>query len=53
MSTNQNELIEQLCIRMEIMRHILKKFGVEHISKEIKKFTGNKYITANTYRIQA
>ena len=25
-------------------------FGVEHIPKEIKKFTGNKYITANVLR---
>ena len=28
-------------------------FGVEHISKEIKKFIGNKNITTNIYRIQA
>ena len=28
-------------------------FGVEHIPKEIRKFTGNKNIIANTYRIQA
>ena len=28
-------------------------FGVEHISKEIEKFIGNKNITTNIYRIQA
>ena len=28
-------------------------FGVEHIPKEIKKFLGNKSITANIFRIQA
>ena len=28
-------------------------FGVEHISKEIKKFIGNKNIKVNIYRIQA
>ena len=27
--------------------------GVEHIPKEIKKFTGNKNITINVFRIQA
>ena len=27
-------------------------FGVEHISKEIKKFIGNKNIITNIYRIQ-
>ena len=27
-------------------------FGVEHVPKEIKKFTGNKNIIANIYRIQ-
>ena len=28
-------------------------FGVEHISKEIKKFINNKSIIANIFRIQA
>ena len=28
-------------------------FGVEHVSKEIKKFIGNKNIITNIYRIQA
>ena len=28
-------------------------FEVEHIPKEIKKFTGNKNIRMNVYRIQA
>ena len=28
-------------------------FEVEHISKEIKKFIGNKNITTNRYKIQA
>ena len=28
-------------------------FGVEHITKEIKKFVGNKNIIANIYRIKA
>ena len=27
--------------------------GVEHVPKEIKKFTGNKNIITNIYRIQA
>ena len=28
-------------------------FGVEHISKEIRRFIGNKNIISNSYRIQA
>ena len=28
-------------------------FGVEHISKEIKKFIGNNYIQTNIFRTQA
>ena len=28
-------------------------FGVEHIPKEIKKFSGNKNVISNIYRIQA
>ena len=28
-------------------------FGVEHIPEEIKKFTGNRNIKANIYRVQA
>ena len=28
-------------------------FGVEHIPKEIKKFSGNKNIISNIYRMQA
>ena len=28
-------------------------FGTDYISKEIKKFRGNKIITTNIYRIQA
>ena len=28
-------------------------FGVEHITKELKKVIGNKIITAYTFRIQA
>ena len=28
-------------------------FGVEHIPKEIRKFTGNKNVKTNIYRIQA
>ena len=28
-------------------------FGIEHISKEIKKFIGNKNMITNIYRIQA
>ena len=28
-------------------------FGVEHIPKEIKQFSGNKNIISNIYRIQA
>ena len=30
-----------------------ERLGVEYISKEIKKFRGNKDITINTYRIDA
>ena len=30
-----------------------ESFGVEHIPKEIIKFIGKKYITANIYRVQA
>ena len=33
--------------------HSLTNFAVEHISKEIRKFIGNKNITTNTYRIEA
>ena len=29
------------------------RFGVEYIPKEVKKFIGNKKITANIYQIQA
>ena len=28
-------------------------FGVEHITKEIKKFIGNKNIITNNYRLQS
>ena len=31
----------------------LDSFGVEHISKEIRKFIGNKNVKTNIYRIQA
>ena len=30
-----------------------QSFGVEHVSKEIKKFIGHKDIKTNTFRIQA
>ena len=30
----------------------MDSFGVEHISKEIRKFIGNKYIITNVYRAQ-
>ena len=30
-----------------------ERVGVEYISKEIKKFRGNKNITINTYRVDA
>ena len=29
------------------------RFGVEHITKEVRKFIGNKNITTNVYRTQA
>ena len=32
---------------------ILESFGVENIPKEIKSFTGKKYIITNIYRMQA
>ena len=35
------------------MRIYFYSFGVEDISKEIKKFLRNKYIKTNIYRIQA
>ena len=31
----------------------LDSFGVEHISKEIRKFIGNKSVITNIYRMQA
>ena len=31
----------------------IDSFGVEHIPKEIEKYTGNKNIVTNIYRIQA
>ena len=48
-------------MNMQILVHIgllyfvvyFDSFGVEHIPEEIKKFTGNKNIKANIYRVQA
>ena len=34
-------------------RTYFDNFGIEHISKEIKKSIGNIHITTNIYRIQA
>ena len=32
---------------------ILDNFDVEHVSKELKEFTGNKNIKVNIFRVQA
>ena len=36
-----------------MMQHTSNILEVQHISKEIKKFIGNKKITTNVFRIQA
>ena len=41
-----------LCINDDSFGHI-ENFGVEHIRKEMKEFTGNKNIITNIFRIQA
>ena len=41
-----------LCINDDSFGHI-ENFGVEHIRKEMKEFTGNKNIITNTFRTQA
>ena len=38
---------------MVIIQYFFDNFGVEHTSKEIKKFIGNKNIKTNIHRIQA
>ena len=43
--------IALFCNRNEIV--YFDSFGVEHVSKEIKKFMGNKNITANIFRVRA
>ena len=43
--------IALFCNRNEIV--YFDSFGVEHIPEEIKKFVGNKNITANIFRVQA
>lgn len=50
MSTNQCNLIDLMFMLKMLQQH---SFGAEKILKEIKKFTGNKIIQANIYRIQA
>ena len=35
------------------MKSYFDSFGLKHIPKEIKKFSGNKNIITNIYRIQA
>ena len=39
------------CKRSEIV--YFDSFGVEHVTKEIKEFIGNKNIKANIFRVQA
>ena len=39
------------CKRNEVA--CFDSFGVEHVSKEIKEFIGNKNIKANIFRVQA
>ena len=39
------------CKKTEIV--YFDSFGIEHIPEEIKKFSGNKNIKANIYRVQA
>ena len=51
-STNQSELIDQLCMFMVLMWHF-DSLGVEHVPKIVEKLIGNKNITENIYRIQA
>ena len=41
-----------LCVNAKSVTHF-DSFWVEHISKEIRKFIGNKNIKTNIYRIQA
>ena len=43
--------IALFCNKNEIV--YFDNFGVEHVSKEIKEFVGNKNIIANTFRVQA
>ena len=43
--------IALFCNRNEIA--YFGSFGVEHVLEEIKKFVGNKNITANIFRVQA
>ena len=43
--------IALFCNRNEIV--YFDSFGVEHVPKEIKKFMGNKNITANIFRVRA
>ena len=43
--------IALFCNRNEIV--YFDSFGVEHVPKEIKKFMGNKNITANIFQVQA
>ena len=38
------------CKRSEIV--YLDSFGVEHVTKEVKEFIGNKNIKANIFRVQ-
>ena len=47
---NQQEFMGQLCMRIQVI--YFDSFGVEHISKEIKKFIENENIITNIYRIQ-
>ena len=56
MSLDEYELIGTNWIALYVNRDNVtnfNSFGVEYIPKEIKKFIGNKNITASIYRIQA
>ena len=46
------ELIGWLCMQITKLTYF-DSFGVEHTPKEIKKFSNNKNIKANIFRIQA
>ena len=44
-------MVALFCKKNEII--FFDSLGVEHVSKEIKEFVGNKNIKANIFRVQA